>query len=174
MGSFVLLIKMATSLHCILFAICLLLVNLALAQQQRGRQRQVIRVRGRPRSQARAFSPVPVAPLVSSCPKPVGLQLYPDPTTLTDFSSVPMVHLLMKPVEMGFYSTNLRHLLALRITIALIIGKQIVIKDQLKIILLLRQVVLISLAFSLWTMDAIPNMSSVLLELPMLFPVTSD
>ena len=54
-----------------------------------------------------------------------------------------MVHLLMKPVEMGFYSTNLRHLLALRITIALIIGKRIVIKDQLKIILLLRQVVLI-------------------------------
>ena len=54
-----------------------------------------------------------------------------------------MVHLLMKPVEMGFYSTNLRHLLALRITIALIIGKQIVIKDQLKIILLLHQVVLI-------------------------------
>ena len=58
-----------------------------------------------------------------------------------------MVHLLMKPVEMGFYSTNLRHLLALRITIALIIGKRIVIKDQLKIILLLRQVVLIRYTF---------------------------
>ena len=30
--SFVLLIKMATTLHCILFTVCLLLVNLALAQ----------------------------------------------------------------------------------------------------------------------------------------------
>ena len=56
-----------------------------LSRQQRGRQRQVIRVRGRPRSQARAFSPVPVAPLVSSCPEPVGLQLYPDPTTCNRF-----------------------------------------------------------------------------------------
>ena len=58
-----------------------------------------------------------------------------------------MVHLPMKPVEMGFYSTNLRHLLVLRITIALIIGKPIVIKDQLKIILLLHQVVLIRYTF---------------------------
>ena len=58
-----------------------------------------------------------------------------------------MAHLPMKPVEMGFYSTNLRHLLVLRITIALIIGKRIVIKDQLKIILLLRQVVLIRYTF---------------------------
>merc|ERR1711963_650799 len=50
---------------------------------------QVLRVRGRPRNGARAiaparpksFAPVPVAPLVSSCPEPFGLQLYPDPTT---------------------------------------------------------------------------------------------
>ena len=58
-----------------------------------------------------------------------------------------MVHLPMKPVEMGFYLTNLRHLLVLRITIALIIGKRIVIKDQLKITLLLHQVVLIRYTF---------------------------
>ena len=58
-----------------------------------------------------------------------------------------MVRLPMKPVEMGFYLTNLRHLLVLRITIALIIGKPIVIKDQLKIILLLHQVVLIRYTF---------------------------
>ena len=44
-----------------------------------------MRVRGRPRSRPRAFSPVPVEPLVSSCPEPFGLQLYPDPTTCNRF-----------------------------------------------------------------------------------------
>ena len=52
---------------------------LAIAQSQR----QVVRVRGRPRP--KSFSPVPVAPLASSCPEPFGLQLYPDPTTCNRF-----------------------------------------------------------------------------------------
>ena len=49
--------------------------------QQRGRA--VVRVRGRPR--AKSFFPVPVAPLVSECPEPEGLQLYPDPATCNRF-----------------------------------------------------------------------------------------
>ena len=96
------------------------------------------------------FHPCPRRLWSAVVPSQWGYNCTPILRHVTDFSSVLMVHLLMKPVEMGFYSTNLRHLLALRITIALIIGKRIVIKDQLKIILLLHQVVLIRYSFLVW------------------------
>lgn len=64
------LVTMATRLF-----ILALLITLSLAQRPGTR----VRVRGRPRAQV--FAPVPVAPLVSTCPERLGLQLYPDPAT---------------------------------------------------------------------------------------------
>ena len=74
--------KMATSKMDLMLVLLLgfgLFAFLASAEAQR----QVLRVRGRPRP--RSFAPVPVAPLVSSCPEPFGLQLYPDPATCNRF-----------------------------------------------------------------------------------------
>ena len=42
-----------------------------------------MKVRGRARP--KSFAPVPIEPLVSSCPEPFGLQLYPDPATCNRF-----------------------------------------------------------------------------------------
>ena len=71
----------------------LVVTLVAIAQGQRIGERRRVRVRGRSRPEgSRAINqpiPVQVAPVSElSCPEPIGLQVYPDPTSCNQFYKV--------------------------------------------------------------------------------------